>query len=185
MGWLDSAINSKNVGSQSLRKTVNSAIKNTGSTPVLSDNREVVLKAVKKYEKAVANGNFRPADRSQALGEIKNTLNLKSSEVTSLKRVLRHIGEKPFVSHTRMRRADEGNLGTPHFAGQIKLANNSGLSGVASPNLDRLANQSAASVSQLLNSKNKLSGNMMDVVGRSSLGGTKPLNRPPMIPFSK
>lgn len=170
-------------GKKTLRDTVNSAIKYKSSSHTLNDNRETILKAVKKYEHLVKQGKFGVAEKTNVLSQVKKSVSLNSKDTSDLKKVLTHIGEKRPTARIRINRADdESSLQNPHFAGQMHLANKSGLSGVASPGVTRTSYQPVASISQVMKAKDK-SGQATDVAHSSSKSNTS--SRPPMIPLSR
>ncbi|MDP3836689.1 MAG: hypothetical protein Q8Q67_01140 [bacterium] len=170
-------------GKRTLRDTVNSAIKYKSSSRTLNDNRDTILQAVKKYEHLVKQGKFGVAEKTNVLSQVKKSVGLNSQDTADLKKVLTHISEKRPTSRARINRADdESVLQNPHFAGQMQLANKSGLSGVASPGITRASYQPVASISQVMKAKDK-GGSAINVAGRNPKGSVP--SRPPMIPLSR
>lgn len=170
-------------GKKTLRDTVNSAIKYKSSSRTLNDNRDAILKAVKKYEHLVKQGKFGVAAKTNVLSQVKKSVGLNSQDAADLKKVLAHIGEQRPTARVRINRADdEVVLQNPHFAGQMQLANKSGLSGVASPGIIRPNYRPVASISQVMKAKEN-GGRATDVARSSPKNSTS--SRPPMVPLSR
>ncbi|PKM87759.1 hypothetical protein CVU83_02625 [Candidatus Falkowbacteria bacterium HGW-Falkowbacteria-2] len=177
MGMFDAVL-----GKETLRDTVNSAIKYKSSSRTLNDNRDTILKAVKKYEHLVKQGKFGVAEKTNVLSQVKKSVDLNSQETADLKKVLTHISEKKPTARVRINRADdESNYQNPHFAGQTQLANKSGLSGIASPGITHTNYRPVASISQVMKAKDK-SGSA-NVVSKNLKGNAS--SRRPLIPLSR
>ncbi len=138
-------------GSSSFKDKLKSAIKYNSSLRSLSDNQESIIKAVRKYESLIREGKFGVSQRNSALRQISKEAPLSSPAKNTVKKMLAHLGKSQPVARPRIVRALDDNkpLEKAHLAGQTTLVNNSGLSGVASPNLPGPVNRPFVSISQV------------------------------------
>jgi len=166
------------------KKKLKTAVKGNSSMRSLSSNQEAINKAVYKARRLITKGAFKNAQQQSVLSQINKSASLTASQKTLVRKVLKHLGESGHISHARINRADEQEIEAPHLANQPQLANRSGLSGIASPDIKRSATRPMVSISQV-QAERRGSGLAGGIGAVNPNTPAPPPSRPPMIPLSR
>jgi hypothetical protein len=154
----------------------------------VSDHQEAISKVVSKYAGLIKKGGFNSTYQNSALRKIKSSAPLSAKQTVIIKNVLKRlaktVNKDVKVSHARINRAEDQKIKGSKLANQPRLASDSGLSGVSSPdNLDRQSSRPMVSISQAQRSSRS------GLTGKGNLGsGTStsaPASRPSTIPLSR